>query len=573
MTVTPNSDPAPWGAPPAGQPPLEPVRPPANRRLRWLVAGLASLLVVGALALVFVLANPTAPAGAVSPLARFAPADSAGYIEARLDLPGDQRDRLISFLGHFPGFADPASFDRKINDTIDQLLRGRDFSWSQDIEPWFGGQVVAFSADVQQSEGRPQAGTVVLSVKDRAALDAFLEKARTSAEVGSSEYRGSTIWVVPLGGTRTHLVATGDALLLSARIEDVHAALDVAAGERPGLSADERFERAMARLGGDRLLAVYVDGEAVVDSLDSIDTPVPPLGLGGSLQQAPDAMVGQLRAEADHLLLEMHLLPRAGQTFPNVPQSRSTTLAAAFPADVVGYAEVRDLGQGLKQVVTEFLETFRGVNGEPFPPPDLEQLLGTAPEDFFDFLGDTAISFQLDGERYGGGLVASLTDQDVAQQRLVQLVASLRMMVAFGGADVPLTIDEVQHAGRTVTVLTVRDAGPGGRPLSLSFAITDGRLLLGLGDFVTDALDRGGSGGLGADSRYRAAITAAGETNRGVFYLDLARVRALVEQHAGGRQRGELDEYRPYLEPFGQVVGTVAGDGNGLVTRLLFFVE
>ena len=46
------------------------------------------------------------------------------YAELRLDLPGDQRAQLMSFLGHLPGFADPAAFDAKLDEAIDHMLFG-----------------------------------------------------------------------------------------------------------------------------------------------------------------------------------------------------------------------------------------------------------------------------------------------------------------------------------------------------------------------------------------------------------------------------------------------------------------
>src|SRR5688572_8543364 len=72
-----------------------------NDRWRWLAAGVATLLVVAMIGGVFLLLRPQA--GTPSLVAMYAPADVAGYIEARLDMPGDQRDNLATFMGHFPG--------------------------------------------------------------------------------------------------------------------------------------------------------------------------------------------------------------------------------------------------------------------------------------------------------------------------------------------------------------------------------------------------------------------------------------------------------------------------------------
>ncbi|HUG48331.1 MAG TPA: DUF3352 domain-containing protein [Candidatus Limnocylindria bacterium] len=582
MTVTSNSDAAPWDGgsrdpfspqPPA-QPPLEPVRLRTGGPLRWLVAILATVLVLGVVGVVFVLANPPATAGGVSPLAKFAPADSVLYIEARLDLPGDQRDNVIELMSNFPGFADPASFDQKIGELLDEVFESSPsgVDWQTDIEPWFGGQLVVFMDSFESGQGTPQSGTVVLSVKDAAAVERFLDEQMSSADYEPGEHREVTIWTGRLGTERASLATTADALLVSYRIEDMHSAIDVQAGEADGLADDERFSASMAKLATDRLLALYVDGEAVTESLGSV-----PMGgvLDEQLAQAPGTIVGQLRAAEDHLLLEMRMQPRAGQSFPDLPQSRTSTLASSFPAGVLGYGELRDLGQGLRTYVTQVLEfvgASPGMGGGSLP--DLEQFLGTPPEDFLDFVGDTAVAVSADGDGYGGGLVAVVTDEDVARQRLDRLVTSLRTMLAFAGPNVPLTIEEETHNGVPATVFRLRaEAGMDLPFSSFSYAIANGRLLAGVDGFVAAALTRGEGQSLASSAGYSRALAAAGESNAGLFYLNMGELRRIIETEMSADDRAEAAEFWPYFERFSQVIGTVTTDGREMVSRFLLFVE
>jgi hypothetical protein len=591
MTVTPNSDSAPWDGgsrdpfspqPPA-QPQLEPARSRSGGRLRWLVALVATLFVLATVAVVFVLANPPAAPGGVSPLARFAPQGSVAYVEARLDLPGDQRDQVISFMSHFPGFSDPATFDQKVSDTLDQLMRAdqTEVGWKSDIEPWFGGQLVAFVDSLSGAEGTPQAGTVALSVKDRAALDRFLDKELAARDYESSEYRGTTIWSGRIAEQRTALAATDDALLISFRIEEMHAALDVAGGERAGLADDARFSDAMGKLSGDRLAGLYLDGQAMQEAMqDSMDS------MGGmsmmtapwtdQLQQFPDVVVGHLRAESDHMLLEMRSVPREGQPFPDLPQNRTSTLAAQFPTGVVGYGEVRSLGQGIKSQLMQVLELYAGVGSDDVFPPEVEQLLGTRPEDFLDFVGDTAIAVSAEGDRYGGGLIALVDDEDVARQRLERLVTSLRTMLAFAGPDIPLTIEEETHAGVSVVVFRLRGDLPGMDDLpisSFSYALADGRLLLGADDFVTAALGRSEGDSLAGSAGFGRALSEAGESNGGFFYLNVGQLRQIIESEVPAGERAEMAEFWPFFEHFSHIISTVVTDGDEMVTRFLLFVE
>lgn len=571
MSVTPNGDVRAWGEGSQPQPTVEPVQPQRGNRLRWLVAVVASLLIIGAIAVIFMLANPPAQGG-VSALARYAPADTVAYVEARLDLPGDQRDRLVSFMSHFPGFADPANFELKISDTLDQAMTGTGLglSWSGDVDPWFGGQLVFFTNDVEEARGRPQAGVIALSVKDQVERDAFV--ARVTTGFDTTDHSGTTILTGRLADDLVSLAPLDDVLLISARVEDLHAALDVAAGARDGLTGTPRFDAAMATLRGDRLLAMYLDGEVMLEALGQMDDALPP-DIEEQLRQAPGTVVGQLRAEAEHMLLEMRMQPRAGQRLPDLPANRSTQLAAAFSAEVVGYGEVRDVGQGIRQMFSQFGDVL-GDSGAPLPVDvDVEQLLGTDIESFFDFVGDAAIGVEVEGERVGAGMIALLADEDVARQRIERLTATLRMAVAFGGADVPLSIDEVTHGGARLTVLRVRgDAGD--LPFSsLSYGITGGRLYLGIDDFVTAALDRGSADGLATDERYRSALAAAGEDNGGIFYLNVSRVRSLVDDQLSQRERDKAADFWPWFESFSHVMGTVAADGDDLLTRFVLFVE
>lgn len=129
----------------------KPIAPPpadgkgGSSRLRWIVAGLATILVVATLGGVLFLAAPRA--GAASATAHYAPADTGMYAEVRLDLPGDQRDNLAAFMSHFPGFADQAAFQQKLDETLDTLLSNKSngaLDWNNDVKPWFGGQIAVF---------------------------------------------------------------------------------------------------------------------------------------------------------------------------------------------------------------------------------------------------------------------------------------------------------------------------------------------------------------------------------------------------------------------------------------------
>ena len=100
--------------------PVQPVTVARGPRpgVRWAVALVVVALVVATASAAFI---ALAGAGAPSTVAAWAPADSAIFAEARVDLPGDQRAKLAEFLSAFPGFADQSALETKLDEIYDKL--------------------------------------------------------------------------------------------------------------------------------------------------------------------------------------------------------------------------------------------------------------------------------------------------------------------------------------------------------------------------------------------------------------------------------------------------------------------
>ena len=126
--------------------PGAPTAATGSSRSRWLIALLATIAVVAVIGGVFLSLGPRA--GSPSVAARYVPADTTMFVEAQLDLPGDQQDNLAEFMSHFPGFADPAAFDQKMDEMLEQAFTGvgGELNWATDVEPWFGGLVAGFGS-------------------------------------------------------------------------------------------------------------------------------------------------------------------------------------------------------------------------------------------------------------------------------------------------------------------------------------------------------------------------------------------------------------------------------------------
>ena len=89
-------------------------------RLRWAAAIAVVAIVIGASAAAAALLTGSTSTATVL---GYVPKSTIVYGEVRLDLPGDQKQAVGAFLSHFPGFADQASLDSKLDEVLDDLIR------------------------------------------------------------------------------------------------------------------------------------------------------------------------------------------------------------------------------------------------------------------------------------------------------------------------------------------------------------------------------------------------------------------------------------------------------------------
>jgi hypothetical protein len=243
-----------------------------------------------------------------------------------------------------------------------------------------------------------------------------------------------------------------------------------------------------------------------------------------------------------------------------------------MPGDTVAYIESRAIGQSIKYYVDKLLDCLP--SDESLPGRDeLRQLLGTSPEDYFDFVEDVGIGVTLRDGKFGGGLIATVNDETVAQVRLERLVSFVRLAAGAGGGEI--TIDEQQHGDATITVINLGDGlVPGTEIPSFAISVAGGRLYMGVDDFVTRALDQGEADSLASAPRLQSALDAVGSENAAILYVDLAALRGFVEGMIPTDQRSRYDtEVKPFVEPITQVV-LVGRNEDGIYSSNVFlYVE
>lgn len=548
-----------------------------NSRWRWAVVGVATIFVVGLLGAVFILSQPRA--GTPSTVARYAPADTALYMEARLDLPGDQHNLIAQFMSHFPGFADQAAFDQKLDETFESIFESSDsgVSWRDDIKPWFSGEIGVFTARVSPAPGTPPSMTVALRVKEgqKSVLDGWLTPL-LGTDWQQSTYQDQAIWTGNFGNSldRVSLAMTDEVLLVSTRIEDLQKALDVGAERSAGMADDAFFLQQLAALHADRLATFYFDYASMLEGLPSQSL----FGSGcfDSATQVATQMkfVGEVRAESDHISFTERVRVPAVAGAPSQAGYVPSRLAELASAETVLFYEVPQLGANIKYFVGELLTCAEASGGMP-DLSSIETILGTPLPDYFDFVRDAALVVTADGGTYGGGLVASVDDEAIAQSRVAKLIAYVRLAAGSMGEFGPqITFEEQQHGNATITVISVSDLPPDVPFSSLAFTVANGHLIIGLDDFVANTLDQTVDGSLARTQRFAAGVAAGGANNYPAAFVDISAIRASFEALIPASERSRYDlEIKPYVEPFDYLMIVGGSQGDVGISNVFLYVK
>ncbi|MHB8892888.1 MAG: DUF3352 domain-containing protein [Candidatus Limnocylindrales bacterium] len=571
---------APAAAPPPPAPVIDPVPTtpvsttaparPGRSRVKWLVAGLVTLLVVGTAAGATLMLT-AAPGD--SAVVAWAPADSILYTEARLDLPGDQRAELARVMAAFPGFDDQAAFPVKLNEALDTLVgKASDgkMSYLTDVDPWFGGQLSVsmgpIPASGDMSTGR---GLVLVSVKDATKAGAWASKvlADAGATTTTETYNGATITTIapPAGaeaaaGMKAAWATFGPVMALGDPAS-VKAAIDTKGST--GLSTVAQFKTAQTALPGDRLAFAYVDSAAILEGAQALG------GAAAGAMPSMPAFMNELqvawgayaiRAQGGAFVMDA-AAPHAAAMGP--ARNDESKLPALLPPTTVALVEGHNVGQALQQVKAFLGEDPSMAEGIKQVESTLALIGGYGA--VVDWMGEAGIAITVDGDKVGGGLV--VTPLDPAQPE--RLFTQLRGFIEMAGGSSGLTVTEESYAGATIVVIDLGDLGSlagmatGGavkapESLKISYAVTDEVVVLGYGtDFVKSVLDARTGDSLAKAERFTTALKLVDTSHASLVWLDLAAMRGLVEAQIPADEKTTYEtEVKPYLDAFDSVIGT-----------------
>jgi hypothetical protein len=548
----------------------------AGRRgspVRWIVALVGVALVAAAAIVVVSLvgARPTS-----STAMGYMPDDTVVYSEVRLDLPGDQREKLASFLKPFPGFNDASQFDVKWNELLDRMVRAAtkdEQSWSADIAPWFSGQL-AFGSGLPAPSGaqaapmaQAQKVLVVATIRDKAKAIDWITKTAESVAFNRSTYGDAEVFEKTEGGA-SFAIAVTDQVMLGGTSAAVQAAIDTKGSS--GFAGGDGVKEALATVQKD-----YV-GISLLDVRSYADWAVRQFALTqpGILDQTridetilemlPAWQASTVRFENDQLVSGT-VQPSAAIGYDAA--NRADEIAAHAPAKTLALYSVHDLGKSLSAVVGRFRALPE--TADFFGQIDRALSLVGGFDAAFGWWGDSAIVVSaLDDGTIGGGLVVKPRDAAAADR----LLTSLSGFIAIGGGSQGVTTRTVDHNGTKVTIADFSQSAatslPPGYKAEIAWATNADITVVGYGEAFVDAvLDANGATSLAGDARFQNLVGRVGSENIGLVFVDIGAIRKLAEPLAQSGLPAEkwaeyAKELQPYLTPIDAFVSAIRKDGS-----------
>jgi Protein of unknown function (DUF3352) len=533
--------------------------PKRSNRLRWVLAlGVAALAVAVAIGGVTLLGAPSSPEAL-----RYIPGDAAMVAELRMDLPGDQMENLGDLLAHFPGFQDQSTLPLKIDEAMSRLFQmsGQGTDYLTDIKPYLTGPMFAVLRTLDGAESGDLSSGLLVATTNGAVACATAFEGQTLTHETYRELDIST----PANGEVA--CAVDGRFFLVGDPATLKLGLDAKAAAN-GLDKSAKYTAARAKLGLDRLAAIYIDGKALFTALAK---EMPENPLAGQLgDAAPEWMAFGIRAEADALVFDAVLAPPApNASLPpgmvTLPPAHPIALAQLAPADTLVFLETQGFGVSfhnmMSQVVTlpEMQE----------PLAMLEQVGGL--DGLVGWVEDIGVIVVPDGDLAAGALLLVAKDAASASEK----VTAVTTVLALGALGGDVDVSESTIAGVEVTTVHIPDASAllGGAipgtdvpPISLDFSIAarDKVVYFGVGTGIMDKILGVTAGGSLVDNAaYQRAVARSLANPQSLIYVAAGAGLDLIEKAIPAAELGNwTTDVKPYVDPLEAIAWSVTGDGT-----------
>ncbi|HEX6867168.1 MAG TPA: DUF3352 domain-containing protein [Candidatus Limnocylindrales bacterium] len=554
-------------------------------RLRWAAAIAVVALVVGASAAAAALLTGSSSTATVL---GYVPEHTLVYGEVRLDLPGDQKQAVGAFLSKFPGFADQASLDSKLDEVLDDLIRdasnGKQ-TYTGNIKAWFDGEL-AFAVGPLPPATSLTNGDVtsmssfrmlaLLSVKDPVAAAAWFDAAfkEAGATPTTETHDGTTVTVFPAtAGVTTAYALIDGKVAVFGDLVSVKAAIDT--NGDGGFAKEDGPKAALDSSSGDHVGFMYFALRPLLDWSTGMQKELmegavaTELVSDAMLKLVPEWGAYWLSFESDALVAEA-VAPRPETTIGST-ENRRSTIVEHVPATAVVASVANDLGKTLR----EALDLYRSEESMKPILDQLDQGLGLVGgvDAAFGWAGDTAIVVNDSNGTPEGGLIIAATDKEAPGR----LITALKTFLALGGAQQGITVRDEDHNGTTITIIDVGDVSkvagdatmfalPVSGNLEIAVAVSDDIVVIGSGpDFVKHVLDTEPSTSLASTDGYKKLADKAG-TGTSATYVAIDSFREMYEKSFAKDDPAGYATYQkdiePYLEPLDSLFIGSSVDGD-----------
>ena len=276
--------------------------------------------------------------------ARYFPDDVIAYSWATLSPGIGQGRQLLDIWERFneiPGFQD------RMDELLDEFKDDTGIDFQEDVLPWIGPDISLAVLETRSFETVDAAA--IFGVKDQDAASAFLEdwleymehKKATRFEKDSSG--GFDIWADE--GKEQFYALSRDWLVLANTEDALDEILDRISGNaRKSLAENPDFEQARAAMSDPRIMSVYVDVEAVMNTLSDIsNVDLTPITQTGGILTTPDWLAVSTRFVDRSVVLDMATpnesefkagFPSIGKPASLLPDDTLGLFAASFDHDL-----------------------------------------------------------------------------------------------------------------------------------------------------------------------------------------------------------------------------------------------
>jgi hypothetical protein len=543
-------------------------------RGRWIVAGVVAIAAIAvAIGAVVLFGEQSSPVAL-----QYLPGDAAVVAEVRLDLPGDQLQKVGNLLAHFPGFADQSTLGTKLDEALSKLVESASdgkASYVNDLKPWVNGPLFLAAlnpGDASSTDGPRDMVVSATTNGGAACANVFKDQAVTH-----EAYRNLDLVLSAKGDVAC--VLDGRQALLGDPAT-VRKALDAkAAGS--GMDKSAKYKAARAALGGDRLATFYMDGDSLAKLMPAASAMPIPAQLQGLIGTIPSWFIGGVRAEDDAFVVDFVAAPTptptAGPSLLAMPATHASVIAPMLPGDTLVYVEAQGAGVALQNLLTQLREV-----------PDLQSALqmldgvGGAGA-LVGWVDDIGLAVSVHGQAPDGALILVAKDEAGAASRVAQLKGLLGLV----GAGAGIEVKDSTINGVTVTTITINDAGtlvppgtvPGGAglpsgPISFSMAAHGKTVLVTSGEAaMTAILNTAAGSSLADNAAFKHAGTRGIADARMTIYVG---VGASVDLAKGFIPPDTLASYQrdvaPYVEPLEGFLIQAASDVAGNRSRMVITV-